>query len=134
MDRPVPYDIGPVPPLLTRFRLRLFGEVEHPCELTWDDLLRLPRSAVRVDFHCVTEWSVPDIVWEGIPTAAIVDLVRPRSEVTWVTAHGQERYTTSVPYPHFRNENSLLSHRMNGAPLAPAHGAPLRHVVPSLYA
>lgn len=135
VEKPVPYDIGPVPVLdLPRFRLRLYGEIENPCELSWEDLLRLPQVAVRADFHCVTGWSVQDLVWEGIPTHTIVELVRPTSSVAWVMAHGREGYTTSVPYARFLREGSLLAHRLNGAPLPAEHGHPLRLVVPSLYA
>ncbi|HAZ30120.1 TPA: sulfite oxidase-like oxidoreductase [Candidatus Acetothermia bacterium] len=135
VERPIPYDIGPVPTLdLPRFRLRLFGAVERPYELTWDELLSLPQVTVQADFHCVTGWSVQGLLWEGVPTRAIVDLARPRSDVTWVMAHGREGYTTNVPYPQFRDANSLLAHRLNGSPLPPEHGPPLRLVVPSLYA
>ncbi|SQD93215.1 Oxidoreductase molybdopterin binding protein [Candidatus Bipolaricaulis anaerobius] len=135
VEKPIPYDIGPVPDIaLPRFRLRLFGAVGHPGELSWDELLRLPQTTVQADFHCVTGWSVPDLVWEGIPTGAIVDLVRPHPGVTWVIAYGREGYTTNVPYPQFQDAHSLLAHRLNGAPLPPEHGAPLRLVVPSLYA
>ncbi len=132
---PIPFDIGPVPEAdLSRFRLRLFGAVERPRELSWDELLALPQVEVWADFHCVTGWSVPDVLWEGVPAGAIVDLVRPRPEVGWVVAHGREGYTTNVPYAHFLHPGTLLARRMNGAPLPPEHGYPLRLVVPSLYA
>ena len=135
VKKPIPYDIGAVPDFdLRQFRLRLLGAVGRPCELGWDDLLRLPQVTVRADFHCVTGWSVRDLVWEGTSTQAIVDLVRPRPDVAWVIAHGREGYTTNVPYSQFQDANSLLAYRLNGASLPPEHGSPLRLVVPSLYA
>jgi DMSO/TMAO reductase YedYZ molybdopterin-dependent catalytic subunit len=135
VEKPIRYDIGPVPGFdLSRFRLRLLGAVERPGELTWDEFLRLPQATVQADFHCVTGWSVPSLAWGGVLAGAIVDLVRPRPDVLWVVAHGREGYTTNVPYPQFHDERSLLAHRLNGAPLRPEHGAPLRLVVPSLYA
>lgn len=135
IEAPIPYDIGPVPDVdLGQFRLRLFGAVEQPRELTWEELLRLPQATVRADFHCVTGWSVPSLVWEGVLTQTVADLVRPRPDVAWVLAHSREGYTTNVPYAPFLDARSLLAHRLNGAPLAPEHGAPLRLVVPSLYA
>jgi len=135
IEVPVPYDIGPVPEAdLARFRLRLWGEVERPAELSWEELLSLPQAVVRADFHCVTGWSVPDVLWEGVPTGAVAELVRPRPGVAWVMAHGREGYTTNLPYAQFLDPMSLLAHRMNGVPLPPEHGYPLRLVVPSLFA
>lgn len=135
VPEPIPYDIGPVPSLdLRRFRLRLSGAVEHPSELAWDEILGLPQVTVEADFHCVTGWSVPALRWEGVSTRVLADLVRPREGVRWVVAHGREGYTTNVPYLQFLDPQSLLAHRMNGAPLSPEHGYPLRLVVPSLYA
>lgn len=135
VEKPVRYDIGPVPGVdLSGFRLRLFGAVERPCELSWDEVLALPQAEVRADFHCVTGWSVPDVRWEGVLTQEIIRLVRPHPDVTWVMAHGREGYTTNVPYAAFQEGRSLLAHRMNGVPLPPEHGFPLRLVIPSLYA
>ncbi|MEW6216171.1 MAG: molybdopterin-dependent oxidoreductase [Candidatus Bipolaricaulota bacterium] len=135
IEAPVPYDIGPVPDVdPSRFRLHLFGAVERPCEISWDELLRLPQAMVEADFHCVTGWSVPGVRWEGVRPREIVDRVRPCPDVVWVMAHGREGYTTNVPYAQFQDASSLLAHRMNGVPLLPEHGHPLRLVIPSLYA
>ncbi len=135
IDHLVPYDIGPVPPLdLHQFRLRLTGEVDNPVELNWDELMRLPQVEIQQDFHCVTGWSVADVRWEGVPARAVIALVRPHADVRWVMALGREGYSTNVPYEHFARETTVLAYRMNGQPLAPENGAPLRLVVPSLYA
>ena len=91
INRPVVYDIGPVPPVdLGSFRLRLFGEVENPLELSWREILALPKAAVTRDFHCVTTWSAKGLSWEGVASRTIVELVRPKPAVTWVMAHGRE--------------------------------------------
>lgn len=129
------YDIGPVPPSnLQDFRLRLFGAVAHPRELGWSDLIALPQAQVRADFHCVEGWSVPDLLWEGVLGTTIVELVRPEPEVAWVVAHGRDGYTTNVPFAYFARPDTVLAHSLNGKPLPPEHGWPLRLVVPSLYA
>lgn len=129
------YDISPVPPLdLANFRLRLFGRVRKPQELSWDELQGLPRIQVRADFHCVEGWSVADLLWEGVPASAILYLVQPEPEVQWVLAHSLEGYTTNVPFPYFSHPHTVLAFSLNGQPLPPQHGWPLRLVVPSLYA
>lgn len=135
VPRPIVYDVGPVPKVdLSNFRLELFGEVENPLELSWEGVLALPQVAVTCDFHCVTGWSVKDLAWEGVPARTIVELVRPKTEVAWVMAHGREGYTANVPYEHFSREGGLLALRLCGEPLTPENGYPLRLVIPSLYA
>lgn len=135
LAQPVVYDIGSVPPMPTEaFQLQISGAVEQPRTLTWSELMDLPQERVTVDVHCVTGWSVRDMVWEGVPTWVVLERVRPLPGALWVMAHGREGYTTDVPLAYFARSDSLLAHSLNGAPLAAEHGAPLRLVVPSLYA
>src|SRR5947207_8871466 len=42
---------------LATWEFRVFGEVEEPLTLTYDELKTLPQSEVTVDIHCVTRWS-----------------------------------------------------------------------------
>jgi DMSO/TMAO reductase YedYZ molybdopterin-dependent catalytic subunit len=135
IDDPVIYDIAAVAPLdAGTARLALSGAVARPAELVWKDLLGLPQRRIVRDFHCVTKWSVKDIAWEGVAARTLIDLVEPAGDVSWVLAVGREGYATSVPYEHFAREGSLVAMRMNGELLPPEHGAPLRLVIPSLYA
>lgn len=135
IERPIVYDIGVVPPVdLGTFHLRLHGVVARPVEMTWTDVARLPRVRVARDFHCVTAWSVRAVVWEGVAARELVALVRPDPDVRWVVARGRDGYTTSIPYEAFEHPDTLLADRMDGALLPRQHGAPLRLVIPSLYA
>src|SRR5574337_694077 len=45
------------------WRLRVYGEVEHLLELTYPQLLQLPKTIITADFHCVTSWSKFDVRW-----------------------------------------------------------------------
>jgi DMSO/TMAO reductase YedYZ molybdopterin-dependent catalytic subunit len=49
-------------------------------------------------------------------------------------AHCLEGYTTNLPSDYLRFEDSILAFEMGGKPLTPNHGAPLRLLVPQLYA
>jgi len=130
------YDITPNLPLFdsTKWRFRVWGAVENPVEWTWDELMQLSAIEVVADFHCVTKWSKKALVWEGVPTREIVKLVHPEPDVVQVMAHCSEGYTTNVPLEYLSMEDSLLAFSLNGEPLTPEHGAPLRLLVPQLYA
>lgn len=135
IGEPIVYDIAPVPPIdLSRVWLLLTGAVAIECELDGSDLEALPRIAVTRDFHCGTRWSAKDIAWEGIATRTLVDLAKPLPDTAWVLAVCREGYTTGTPYERLVVEDSLVATHMNGAPLRPEHGHPLRLVVPTLHA
>src|SRR5262249_43922041 len=48
------------------WRVSVGGAVERTLELSWRELLALPQTRVRADFHCVTGWSKLDNDWEGV--------------------------------------------------------------------
>ncbi len=52
---------------LATWDLRVWGEVDSPLTLTWDQFKTLPRKTVHTDIHCVTRWSKLDTDWEGVP-------------------------------------------------------------------
>jgi len=74
------------------------------------------------------------MAWEGVAASELVRLVQPSPDVRWVLAIGRDGYTTNVPYESFARPDTIVADRMGGSPLPREHGAPLRLVVPSLYA
>lgn len=129
------YDIAPRP-MFNRetWRFRIFGEVEEEATLSWDQFLALPKVEVLADFHCVTRWSKENMLWEGVSTETIHQLVKPNPDAHFLMIHSMEGYTTNVPLEYFLKEDSLFAYTLNGKPLEPEHGFPLRLVIPQLYA
>jgi DMSO/TMAO reductase YedYZ molybdopterin-dependent catalytic subunit len=119
---------------MARWRLRLYGEVAVPSELSWGELQALPRTGITADMHCVTTWSRLDNNWEGVAFKDLVDLVKPRSNARFVIAHCASNYTTSVPVEVLADDDVLIASRHDGEDLAQEHGGPLRLVVPKKYA
>ncbi len=126
---------GPVPRFDPRtWDLRVFGNVEQPFRLTWEEFGKLPRAARTADMHCVTTWSKLDQMWEGVPFKLVIERARPKADTGFVIAHCEHGFTTNVPYPAVMDDDVMLATGANGAPLMPEHGYPLRLVVPKLYA
>jgi DMSO/TMAO reductase YedYZ molybdopterin-dependent catalytic subunit len=117
-----------------RWDFRVFGMVENPIRLTWDEFQKLPRIRIRADFHCVTAWSKLDNEWEGVPFRAVAELAQPRPEARFVMVHADPGYTTNVPLADLMRDNVILADWHAPEPLTPEHGAPLRLIVPHLYA
>jgi DMSO/TMAO reductase YedYZ molybdopterin-dependent catalytic subunit len=105
--------------------------VEEPITWTWDEILSLPRTKVKMDLHCVTTWSVLDTYWEGIAIKDLVDegFVKPKADAKFVMQHAEFGYTTNLPLEVILQPNFLMATHFNGQPLTPEHGYPLRGVI-----
>ncbi len=100
----------------------------------WPEFAALPRCRVIADFHCVTKFSIPGIVWEGVPAAALLRAVPPAAAVTHVMVWADFGYSANVRIADFAADDTLFATGCNGAELSPEHGHPVRLVVPGLYA
>lgn len=128
-------DLGILPDVRHEdWRLRLFGLVRQELELDWSALMDLPQVTDVSDFHCVTTWSCLGLAWEGVPLREVLALAGPLPEAGFVTLHGYDGYTTNLPLAALQDEDVLLAHGLDGGPLAPEHGGPVRLVVPKRYA
>jgi DMSO/TMAO reductase YedYZ molybdopterin-dependent catalytic subunit len=114
--------------------LQFFGLVDQPVRFSWDEFRALPAHRVFADMHCVTTWSLLDNVWEGVLVREVMTRVGLRPEARFVLVHAEAGWTTNLPLEDFLGEDCLFAWAHNGQPLDPDHGAPLRLVVPRLYA
>jgi DMSO/TMAO reductase YedYZ molybdopterin-dependent catalytic subunit len=123
---------GPVPPFTpATWDFRVWGEVEIPLRLTWEEFNKLPHSQVKMDIHCVTKWSKFDTFWEGVLVRTLLDQgqVKLTPKARFVLEHAEYGFTTNVPLLVALQENFLLATHFNGEPISPEHGYPLRAVV-----
>ena len=118
---------------LATWSFEVFGEVERPVTLTWDELQALPSTEITVDVHCVTRWSRFDTSFKGVHWRELAKLVRPKPSAHFVLAHAEQGFTSNVPLEALEDEHALVAWEADGAPLEPDHGWPLRLVVPSRY-
>ena len=106
----------------------------NPFRLSWDEFQALPRKKVQADFHCVTSWSKLDNEWEGVPFSVIAEQARPKPEARFVMVLAENNYTANVPLEDLMRDDVLFADRHAPEPLDAVHGAPLRLIVPHLYA
>ena len=125
---------GTVPKVdLATWDFRVWGEVESPIRLSWEELKKLPASEVTVDIHCVTRWSRFDTSFRGVHWRDLAELVRPRPTARFVVAHAEQGFTSNLPLEAVEAEDALIAYEADGEPLSPEHGWPLRLMVPSRY-
>lgn len=133
-DFPV-LDLGVTPEVpLDQWSLRIHGKVERPVILDWAAFRALPQFKDVSDFHCVTTWSQYDMSWEGVAFLTLAELVQPRSDASHVYFRSHDGYTTNNRLDALMDDDVLIAHSWNGAPLSREHGGPARVIVPKLYA
>jgi DMSO/TMAO reductase YedYZ molybdopterin-dependent catalytic subunit len=118
---------------LATWDFRVFGEVEEPLTVTWEQLRALPSREVTVDIHCVTRWSRFDTSFRGVQWSDLAELVRPKPSARYVIAHAEQGFTANLPLAALEDEEALIAYEADGEPLTPEHGWPLRLMVPSRY-
>ena len=126
--------VGDVPAIdPTTWRLRVFGQVEHPFELTYDELRALPAAEFRGDIHCVTRWSKQNTYWVGVRFSALVERAKPHAPAKFVVQHADNDYTTNLPLDVMLGDDVLVAYEFDGQPVEPVHGGPVRLIVPKKY-
>jgi DMSO/TMAO reductase YedYZ molybdopterin-dependent catalytic subunit len=140
------------------FALSVGGAVHRPLTLSLDDLKSRPRVTQRVTMECAGNgraylqprpvsqpWLVDAVgtaEWTGTPLAPVLreaGLAGDAVDVVFTGAdHGVERgveqdYQRSLSVAEALDGGAMLAYEMNGVPLPPQHGFPLRLVAPGWY-
>ena len=126
--------VGPTPrPALETWSLAIYGDVDEPFALRWDELTALPQVDQCSDLHCVTRWSKFGVPLRGVRVRELLERARPRPAATHALVHAFGGYSTNLPLDALRDDDVLIAHSAYGAPLAEEHGGPARLLVPSRY-
>ncbi|ADG74668.1 oxidoreductase molybdopterin binding protein [Cellulomonas flavigena DSM 20109] len=120
------------------WRLRVHGLVEREVEIGWDELLAADLVEAWVTLACVSNPVGGDLVgnqrWLGLPVREVLARAMPTTEADMVLSRSVDGFTASTPLEALTDgRDALLAVAMDGAPLPPEHGFPVRLVVPGLY-
>src|SRR5205823_5831780 len=124
---------NPIPaPDPKAWELTIEGLAKEPLRLTAPDLDRLPHVAQSSRLKCVQCWS-GRVNWEGFRCQDLLQLTGSKPALEWVRVDCADRYYDFVKMEDLLNPRTLFCLGMNGEPLTPEHGAPLRLVMPMKY-
>ena len=102
---------------LATWDFKVFGEVEEPLALGYDELQALPQTEITTDIHCVTRWSRFDTSFKGVHWRELAKLVRPKPSARFVLAHAEQGFTANVPLEALEDDNALIAWEADGRPL-----------------
>jgi DMSO/TMAO reductase YedYZ molybdopterin-dependent catalytic subunit len=150
----------PIPSFEPSWKLAIAGAVARPTELTYDQVLALPRRTLVVTLECAGNgradlqphaegepWqygAVSTAEWSGVPLSALLETAGLLPTACEVLIAGADcgpvpavnqslAFVRSLPRSQALHPDTLLAYAMNGEPLPAAHGYPLRLVVPGWY-
>lgn len=121
-----------------KWSLQVDGLVAQPLRLTYDDITAMPAVEQVQTLECISNEVGGDLIsnarWKGVRLRDILQ----RSGGTGATAvrvafRCADGYTESIPVADAMNATTLLAYEMNGRPLPPTHGFPVRLLVPGLF-
>jgi DMSO/TMAO reductase YedYZ molybdopterin-dependent catalytic subunit len=140
------------------WRLDVDGRVRTPLSLSYAEVRAFPAKTLRVTLECagngranvMPRWqtqpweygAIGTAEWTGTPLRHLLELAELKSDAVDVAFLGADRgfdagvehdYGRSLAPKRAMDDNVLIAWAMNGAPVPPQHGFPLRLVVPGWY-
>ncbi|CAN5690225.1 sulfite oxidase [soil metagenome] len=150
------FDIPHVDP--TTYELPVTGLVRNPLRLTLEEIKSRPKVTMPVMMECggngrahlspraiSAPWhdeAVGCAEWTGTALRPILEEAGLLDDAVEIVFSGHDRgvdqgvehdYEQSLPIEDALRDEVFLAYEMNGAPLPPQHGSPLRLVVPDWY-
>lgn len=116
------------------YRLSVRGLVNRPRSFGLNDLQALPQTRLVSTFHCVTGWTVPNVVWTGVALPDLLAAVglRPGAGAVRFTSF-DGAYTDSLTLPQARRRDVVVATGMQNKPVSHEHGGPVRMYVAPMY-
>jgi DMSO/TMAO reductase YedYZ molybdopterin-dependent catalytic subunit len=133
--------------------LQVEGEINTPVTLTLDDLKKMPSATVTAVLECAgngrsffdppvagIQWgkgAIGNARWTGVRMADVLKRAGVKATGRFVTMNGADRgmgqqpdFIRQLPIDKAMHADTLVAYEMNGQPIVPLHGFPLRAIVP----
>src|SRR6202043_2078163 len=115
---------------------RIEGNVAHPVELSFSDLLESPAAKQECILECAGNGesgaAVGMGIWQGVPLSSVLKIAGadPTGDVL---LEGAEGYSRIVPGKKCRAPGTLVAIKLNGRFLPRRNGFPARVILPGWY-
>lgn len=119
------------------WRFSIKGLVENAQEFSYDDIRKMPAIEQPLTLECISNppdgTAISNAIWKGVKLRPILERARVKQGAKFVAMRGADGYHTVLPVEELMRQENFLPYMMNGVPLPPDHGFPLRIFIPGKY-
>ena len=119
------------------WRFDIVGHVENPRVWTFPELTALPAVEQETTLQCISygigSGLISNATWKGVPLPTLLATVKPKADCAAVLFHAADGFFETFPLSKANEPTTLVAWEMNGEPLPPHHGFPMRLIVPGIY-
>ncbi len=132
-------DINTRPPEVdaASWRLHVTGLVDRPLELTLDEIRAMPAQTQILTMQCISNPIGGDLTsssrWTGVLFKDLLAQAGVQASAAGAYITSTDGFYEFVIMEDIQDERCLLVYEMNGEPLPPEHGFPLRVYIPNRY-
>jgi DMSO/TMAO reductase YedYZ molybdopterin-dependent catalytic subunit len=119
------------------WRFSIKGMVENPIQFSYADIRKLPKIDQMLTLECISNppdgTAIGNAKWTGVQLRPLLERASVKRGARFVAMRAADGYHTVLPVDELMREENFLPYLMNGAPLPPEHGYPLRIFIPGKY-
>ncbi|WP_321428616.1 molybdopterin-dependent oxidoreductase [uncultured Methanolobus sp.] len=114
------------------YELSIYGMVDTPVNLSYDQLLAYPSVSRFVRMDCVEGWGF-DAKWTGVTLNTLFNETGVNSNATTVIFYSADGYSTSLELDYLVDNDIMLAYELNDITLPADRGFPLQLVAEDKY-
>jgi DMSO/TMAO reductase YedYZ molybdopterin-dependent catalytic subunit len=120
------------------WRLNIRGLIKSgPQQFTYEELKAMPSTSEFATLECISDKIDGDLVstayWKGVSLKSILEKAQVLPEAIYIVFRCSDGYDVGIPIDRGLMDGTILAYEMNGVPLPPEHGFPVRAIVPGIY-
>lgn len=119
------------------WELKVGGLSDNAFTLKYKDIASMPQTTVYATLETISNPAggsmIGNAIWTGVPLKYILDEASVKDNAIKVIFYCEDGYSTAITIEEAARDDVILAYKMNGKPLAPEHGYPLRAVIPGKY-
>jgi DMSO/TMAO reductase YedYZ molybdopterin-dependent catalytic subunit len=120
------------------WRLNIRGLIKSgPQQFTYEELKTMPSTSEFATLECISDKIDGDLIstayWKGVSLKSILEKAQVLPEAIYIVFRCSDGYDVGIPIDRGLMDGTILAYEMNGVPLPPEHGFPVRAIVPGLY-
>ena len=111
------------------YRLKVSGKVDNTLNLTYDELLLMPKMTATPTIVCPGFFE-DTYTWSGVSLKAILDMAGIQNGATYVVMKSADGYSSTLVLEDALASENFLAYEFEGRTLPVLAGFPLRAVLP----